>query len=111
MTDNPLGHHSNDDIIALVEEVVWASDRTFFQQHPGRQYRLRPAWQVEVEDFVRHGGGAADLCDGHCWWVVVHQMAPGFRYRVPFSAPHHLPTEAPEREARRMFKSLMKGRA
>ena len=72
---------------------------------------LRPAWQVEVEDFVRHGGGAADLCDGHCWWVVVHQMAPGFRYRVPFSAPHHLPTEAPEREARRMFKSLMKGRA
>ena len=31
------------------EQVVLASDRTFFQQHPRRKFRLPPAFTVEIE--------------------------------------------------------------
>jgi hypothetical protein len=69
-----------------VEDVVLSSDRTFFEQHPRRQFRVRPAWDVEIEDFARAGAILRTLPDGLCWWFVVHQIQPGYRMRFPLPA-------------------------
>ena len=81
------------------EQAVQASDRTFFQQHPRRNFRLRPAFTVEIEQL------ASDelLPEGFCWWVVIKQIEPGIRCRWPFGAPHSLPTEVSENTARDMW--------
>src|SRR5262249_24392670 len=83
-------------------EAVSASDRKFFEQQPRREFRLRPAWAVEVADFARHGMDPA-LPDGACWWVAVHRVHEKLRQRTPFGAPHWLPTQSSEAEARRMW--------
>lgn len=96
-------HLSDAEVIERVEDVVLSSDRTFFAQHPRRQFRVRPAWDVEIEDFARAGAILRTLPDGLCWWVVVHQIQPGYRTRFPLPAPHHFPTEVPESDARRVW--------
>jgi hypothetical protein len=98
---------SDTDVLRQVEEAAWHSDRTFFQQHPRRRFRIRPAWDVEVEDFVRHSGEPRPtLKAGDCWWIVVHQVRPGARSRLLFTASHTLPPEASERDARRIWSLL-----
>jgi hypothetical protein len=81
------------------------SDRTFFRQQPQRNFRLRPAWSAEIEDFVRHGVIVRDLPDGLCWWVVVHQIVPHrLRARWPLAAPHHFYPDPPENVAREIWR-------
>jgi hypothetical protein len=78
------------EVLRRVEDIVWASDRKFFRQHPRRQYRVRPAWAIEMEDFRRHGD-IPDLRDGLMWWVAVREVRRGWRMRIPFVAPAALP--------------------
>jgi hypothetical protein len=80
------------------------SDRAFFREHPKRRFRLRPAWTAEIEDFARHGAIWRELPDGLMWWVIVHQLTPGVRMRLPLSAPHHFPTEVSEADARHVWR-------
>lgn len=97
---------SDTQILELVEDIVCASDRAFFHQHPHRKYRIRPAWDVEIEDFARHGM-PRPLPEGRCWWIVVHQIRPGLRSRLPFAASHKLPPDnVPEAIARRVWNFL-----
>jgi hypothetical protein len=93
---------SGNEILRLIEDIVWASDRAFFEQQPTRQFRIRPAWNFEIEDFALHHGEEffPTPAQGHCWWIVVRQVRPGFRARYPFTGPHTLPCEAPEEHAR-----------
>jgi hypothetical protein len=93
-----------DEITLRVDALACESDRTFFKQHPQRRFRLRPAWDVEIEDFARRSGPLPALREGHCWWIVVQQLRPGLRSRMPFSASHNLQLEASERAAREMWK-------
>ena len=97
---------SNCAVSERVENIVWASDRAFFDQHPRRKYRLRPAWNIEMEDFDRHAGPISTPPEGGCWWVVVHEIRPGVRVRLPFIAPHHLPTESSEGDARHVWEQV-----
>lgn len=94
---------SDAEVVERVEDIVMSSDRTFFEQHPRRSFRVRRAWDVEIEDFARHVVIERNLPDGLCWWVIVHQIAPGLRMRFPLAAPHHFPTEVPEVDARRVW--------
>lgn len=96
-------HLSDAEIVERVEDVVLASDRIFFEQHPRRSFRIRPAWDVEIEDFARHAVIQRTLPAGLCWWVAVHQVHRGFRMRFPLAAPHHFPTEVPEADARHVW--------
>jgi hypothetical protein len=91
---------SNSVVVRRVEDIVLSSDRTFFDQHPRRQFRVRPAFDVEIEDFARHGAIERTLPEELCWWTVVHQIRPGIRMRFPLAAPHHFPTEVSEDQAR-----------
>jgi hypothetical protein len=91
---------SDFEIARRVEDVVLSSDRAFFDQHPRRQFRVRPAFDVEIEDFARHGAIERTLPEELCWWVTVHQIRPGIRMRFPLAAPHHFPTEVSEITAR-----------
>jgi hypothetical protein len=45
-----------------------------------------------------------ELPDDWRWWIVVHQLAPGARMRIPLGAPHQLPIETSEADARRIFR-------
>jgi hypothetical protein len=94
---------SNFEVARRVEDIVLLSDRTFFDQHPRRQFRVRPAFAVEIEDFARHGAIQRTLPEELCWWTVVHQIRPGIRMRFPLAAPHHFPTEVPEGQARNVW--------
>src|SRR5262249_37682615 len=59
-------------------------------QHPERNFRLRPAWGVEIEDFARRGGIVRELSNGLCWWILFTNLFPtkfgcigGWRLRIP----------------------------
>jgi hypothetical protein len=92
-----------DELTRQVDEGPSASDRIFFRLHPRRSFRLRRAWLCEVEAFVRKAGMNPELPDDWCWWIVVHQLAPGARMGIPVGAPHQLPVETSEADARRVF--------
>jgi hypothetical protein len=95
---------SDTELLGRVEATTWASDRTFFDQHPRRRFRVRPAFDVEIEDFARHDVALQrNLPAGLCWWVAVYHIHPGVRMRCPLAAPHDLPTEVPEEEARHVW--------
>lgn len=101
--------HPDPKLAAQIEDIVWASDREFFKTHPQRQYRLRPAWDIELKDQeVMTGDVSPPLCDGHCWWTIVYQVTPGVRARQCFQAPHDLPIDPPEAACRIMAKRLRK---
>ena len=93
-----------DELTERVDAIACEFDRTFFKQHPQRRFRLRPAWDIEIEDFARNGGIQGSPLEGHCWWIVVRRLGPGLRSRLPFSASHNLSPETSEREAREMWK-------
>jgi hypothetical protein len=78
---------------------VMASDRRFFAQHPQRNCRIRPAWDIEIEHLVRVSSDHQAMMsapEGQCWWMFVRRVAPGMRGRFPFLASHNLPPEPPE---------------
>jgi hypothetical protein len=81
---------TNEEISQGVEDTAWASDRTFFKQHPGRRLRLRPAFNIEVEDFVRHAGYDSAIPTDWCHWIIVQQISPEVRARFPFAGHHSL---------------------
>jgi len=93
-----------DDIVLAVDTGPCESDRVFFRQHPRRNFRLRPAWSVEIEDFARHGL-VPELSSGLCWWILVYQLAHGWRMRWPFPAPHYYPPDPPEQVARDVWRT------
>src|SRR5262245_50749576 len=79
-----------DDIALAVDTRPCESDRVFFGQHPERNFRLRPAWGVEIEDFARRGGIVRELSNGLCWWILFTNLFPtkfgcigGWRLRIP----------------------------
>jgi hypothetical protein len=71
-------------------------------QHPKRNFRLRPAWTCEIDDFFRRGGiSPRELPDGFCWWIIVHQLVRHkVRLRLPLAAPHHFFPDPPENVVR-----------
>ena len=59
------------------------ADRRFFARHADRSHRVRTAAAAEVDD--KAGLGALVDCPaGLKWFVVVRQLAPGFRMRLFF---------------------------
>jgi hypothetical protein len=95
-----------DDISLAVDTGPCESDRAFFRQHPQRNFRLRPAWSVEVEDFARRGGiSPRELPDGLCWWILVHQLVRHkIRLRWPLPAPHTFFPDPPENIVRDIWR-------
>jgi hypothetical protein len=94
---------SKNEVARLLEDVVMESDRTFFRQHPERDFRVRPMWDIELEEFACHGGPLPFLITGWCWWAAIRQLEPGLRARFPFPAPHNFPTELSEDNASEVF--------
>jgi len=81
----------------LIDTGPCESDRTFFRHHPRRNFRLRPAWTIEIDDFIHRGGiKTHDLPDGTCWWMLVRKLAPHWRVRYPIVAPDYLFADPPE---------------
>jgi hypothetical protein len=103
MTEIVMG----DDPTRRVDESPCESDRQFFGQHPRRRFRLRPAWDIEIQHFARHGGGGPQVPAGHCWWMLVRLVKPHVRMRFAFTAKHDLPPETSERDARRIWRRVV----
>jgi hypothetical protein len=103
MTD-PLHELSNQELGERADASAGESDRTFFRQHPQRNFRLRPAWAAEIEEFTRNGTIKRDLPADLCWWILVHQIVPHkARLRWPLSAPHHYYADPPEKIVRKIW--------
>jgi len=95
---------SDQELCEQVDAGACESDRAFFRQHPQRNFRLRPAWAAEIEEFARKGAIECKLPDGLCWWILVHQLV---RYKVrlrwPLSAPHDCGPDPPENMVRQVW--------
>jgi hypothetical protein len=95
----------SDDELSLQIDTACQSDRAFFRQHPQRNFRLRPARAVEIEDFARRDVITRELPDDLCWWIIVQQLIPHkIRLRWPLSAPHYFFPDPPEKIARRIWR-------
>lgn len=70
--DNPKIQHLTTLFNPDVEDRASESDRIWFEAHPHLPYRLRPALEYELG--LPHGK-----------YVLVRQVAPGFRVRVPIT--------------------------
>jgi len=96
---------SDQELCERVDAGACESDRAFFRQHPQRNFRLRPAWAVEIEDFARKGAIERKLPDELCWWVLVHQLIQHkIRLRWPLAAPHDFYPDPPENIARDVWR-------
>lgn len=90
---------TDDEIEQLLDDVVMVSDRNVFAHHPRREFRVRSAWELEIEQLERGAASsgltitATPVPAGWCWWVLVWQVEPGAWFRKPFLAPHDLPPE------------------
>src|SRR5262245_43471918 len=92
---------SDQELAKRVDAGACESDRAFFRQHPGHNFRLRRAWAVEMEDFARKGAIKRELPADLCWWILVHQLIPHkIRLRWPLAAPHSFSPDPPENIAR-----------
>jgi hypothetical protein len=99
--------HPDPELCQFIEDVVWKSDREYFEARPGRSYRVRPAWDAEIRDHDLLCGDPPmpPLPLGQCWWVAVFQGLPGMRARVIFQGSHQFDIDPPEQRARSVFKS------
>ena len=93
----------DNDVNKLVDEVVCGSDRKFFQQHLHRRFRIRPAWDVEMEQIEQTFNATHTAACGFCWWVAVKKIKPGVRMRAFFQAPLEAPVGIPEDIAKRVW--------
>jgi hypothetical protein len=107
MTDAPrFDFLSDQEVAERVDAGACESDRAFFRHHPQRNFRVRPAWAAEVEEFIRQGGiTSAPPRPGWCWWVSVHQLVRNkVRLRWALMLPHDAPADPPENIARQVWR-------
>jgi hypothetical protein len=80
------------------------SDRRFFDQHPSRSYRLRPAFPPEVEVLaVLNEPKQIDLPPNWIWFVAVRQILPGVRVRAFGAMAPRGGDDPPEAECRAFY--------
>jgi hypothetical protein len=105
---NRLSRPGNRQLVALVIDHVPAAatpgdlaknlDKEWFRSHPHRSHRLRRTIAGEFPD---------DAGD----WVLVRQLQPGVRLRLPFKALAQFPSgEAPEHVAHAMYDLVLETR-
>ena len=77
--------------------TAWASDRKFFCDHPTRNYRLRPALDVEVALQELAYGAVQPCAPWERVYISIRQLAPGMSSRLLFIGPAVNPwTDPPE---------------
>jgi len=85
-------------------DAVTKRDKDFFQLRRRRNFRVRKMSVFEREHFARHSSLNYDeLPPGYSWHIVVFNIRPGVRQRVPFIAQHRKVVEATEAEARAIY--------
>lgn len=94
---------------ALTEKMdkELTADKRFFERWPDRQFRVRKSFRAEAEIIALLDGFPWPMKPGICWYSAVRQLAPGYRLRAFFFAPHHLDCDGmPDSAAKRIFNSL-----
>jgi hypothetical protein len=91
-----------------VERTAWSSDRQFFQDHPERNHRLRPAMSAEVSADEIVAGRAVACPPGMRVFTAVKQFGPGIRARLLFVAPAVDPWVDPPEDMCRAWYDLIR---
>ncbi len=78
---------AQDNVIHLAEVPI-EGDRLFFEEHPGREFRVRYAGPREIHDARKFG--EAPPPPGFRLFIVVQNLGPGFRYRRFLTLPETL---------------------
>ncbi len=82
--------------VSLMDTPWKADDAAWFQAHPDRAHRLRPLLKGELESFPAAAVPTA-LPSDHEIQIVIRQVEPGQRIRMPFG--RNLATPIPDIEA------------
>jgi hypothetical protein len=78
------------------------SDKNWFEAHPERIFRVRAPMPYECN------GPLEAANDGMSWWVLIAQIAPGFRLRMLVAVPSDsCPDEADDQELASMLMPLV----
>ena len=78
---------------------VWQDDLTFFEKHPDRMHRVRPADQDELAYQAILEGGLPEIPPGFRFFVIVRLVALGQRLRLFVLAPENTETDLDEGSA------------
>jgi hypothetical protein len=91
--------NSADELVKQMFTADGIDDAAWFDAHPGRNFRIRPAGRGELLTF-------GDPPAGYIPFTVVRQLAPGARIRLYGTAKEEPPTwDFPERVAESLWRS------
>ena len=82
--------------LARYVERVADTDRIFFEQHPDRKHRVRLASEVEIAQSEIMSGEVMILPPGHRLFVIVRNVAPGYRVRLFVTNTEDAGADVPE---------------
>ena len=87
---------------------VTEGDARFFERRPDREYRVRLAAMVELEqNTALEGADFIHTRPGYRWYAVVRQMVPGVRMRVFAQGEADQDTDVPEDFARTLYSEIV----
>lgn len=97
--------------VSLADNPWKADDAAWFQAHPDRSHRLRGLLPGELESFPPDAAPSAGLPDDHEIQIVIRQIQPGQRIRVPFGRNLETPIPDIEPVIHALFDSISARRA
>ncbi len=87
---------------------ITEGDARFFERRPDREYRVRLAALVELEQNTALEGAEFILTrPGYRWYAVVRQIVPGVRMRVFAQGEADQDTDVPEEFARALYSQIV----
>jgi hypothetical protein len=75
---------------------ITQADHVFFEQHPDRKHRVRLASEVEIAQSEIMSGEVMTLPPGHRLFVIVRNVAPGYRVRLFVTNAKNAGADVPE---------------
>jgi hypothetical protein len=92
--------------LARYVERVADTDRVFFEQHPDRKHRVRLPSEVEIAQNEIMSGEVMTLPSGHRLFMIVRNVAPGYRVRLFVTNAENAGADVPEDLAVVIFDNL-----
>lgn len=108
MADLPRAERRRREKIDEAVGRITESDVRFFERRPDREYRIRLAAMVELEqNTALEGADFLHTRPGYRWYAIIWQIAPGVRMRVFGQGEADQDVDVPDDFARALYGQIV----